>query len=270
MEEKEERALAGGKILMRREGAVGTVVFNQPEKHNALSLAMWHGLTAALDAFAAEDGVRAVILRGAGERAFVSGADISEFEGRRQDAEAQKLYDAETRAARARLAAFPKPLIAAIRGYCLGGGLALALLADLRIAAADAVFGIPAARLGLAYGVEMTARLVATVGHAWARYLLMTAERIDAAAAERIGLVHRVVPAERWESEAAALAAGIAARAPLSQRAAKIVIETLIAPPEGRDFGPAERAVAACFDSADYREGREAFREKRPPRFVGR
>lgn len=270
MGENGGKSLAGGKILVQRDGPVGSIVFNQPEKHNALSLAMWQGLTAALDAFEADAGVRVVILRGAGERAFVSGADISEFEGRRQDAEAQKFYEAETRAGRARLARFPKPVIAAIRGYCLGGGLGLALLADLCIAASDAVFGIPAARLGLAYGVEMAARLVATVGQAWARYLLMTAERLEADQAARIGLVHRIVPSAEWETEVGRLAAGIAERAPLSVRAAKEVIETLIAPPEGRDFSRAEAAVAACFDSEDYREGRRAFREKRPPRFAGR
>lgn len=270
MGERAEEALAGGKILIRRDGAVGTIVFNQPEKHNALSLAMWQGLVAALDDFEADPAIRAVILRGAGERAFVSGADISEFEGKRQDAEAQKLYDAETRAGRARLAAFPKPVIAAIRGYCLGGGLGLALLADLRLASDDAVFGIPAARLGLAYGVELTARLVATVGHAWARYLLFTADRIGAAEAGRIGLVHRVVAGGRLEEDVAALAQGVAERAPLSQRAAKIVIESLITPGGGGDFRAAEAAVAACFDSEDYREGRRAFREKRPPRFAGR
>ena len=265
----EARRYAGEKMLARVSGAVGTVVFNQPEKHNAISLEMWDGLAEILDAFAADPAIHVVVLRGAGERAFVSGADISQFEAERNDAEAQIHYERRTRAGRARLASFEKPVIAAIRGFCLGGGLGIALAADLRLAAADAVFGIPAARLGLAYGFDMTRQLVATVGPAAARMLLYSGERIDAAEAMRIGLVNRSVAVAEFDAALAALAGRIAANAPLSIAAAKRAVAAALADPETRDIPGLDAAIKACFDSADYREGRAAFREKRPPRFTG-
>jgi enoyl-CoA hydratase len=266
---RDVRAFAAGKMLAWAEAGVGHAVFNQPDKHNAISLDMWDGLAAILDEFAADPGIRAVVLEGAGERAFVSGADIGQFDAERGDAEAQRHYERRTRAGRARLAGFEKPVIAAIRGYCLGGGLGIALAADLRLAAADAVFGIPAARLGLAYGYDMTRALVAAVGPAEARMLLFTGERVSAAEALRMGLVNRVVPVAEFAAAAAALAAQIAQNAPLSIRAAKLAVAAATADPGVRDMAGLEAAIAACFDSADYREGRSAFREKRPPRFTG-
>ena len=265
-----ERLFAGGKMLARVTDAIGTVLFNQPEKHNAISLAMWDGLAEILDAFAADPAIRVVVLRGAGERAFVSGADISQFDAERNDAEAQIHYERRTRAGRARLASFDKPVIAAVRGFCLGGGLGIALAADLRLAASDAVFGIPAARLGLAYGFDMTRQLVATVGPAAARMLLYSGERIDAAEAMRIGLVNRSVPVAEFEAVLSSLAERIAANAPLSIAAAKRAVAAALADPETRDTAGLEAAIRACFDSGDYREGRTAYREKRPPRFTGR
>ncbi len=266
----DERRHAGGKMLAEVADGIGTAIFNQPEKHNAISLDMWEGLAEILDAFAADPAVRVVVLRGAGTRAFVSGADISQFEAERNDADAQIQYERRTRAGRARLASFEKPVIAAIRGFCLGGGLGIALAADLRLATADAVFGIPAARLGLAYGFDMTRQLVATVGPAAARMLLYSGERIDAAEALRIGLVNRCVPPDEFEAALATLAGRIAANAPLSINAAKRAIAASLADPADRDMAGLETAIAACFDSQDYREGRAAFREKRPPRFTGK
>jgi enoyl-CoA hydratase/carnithine racemase len=258
---------ADGRVLAARSDGIGRVVFNQPDKHNAMSVAMWDGLAAALDAFDSAGDVRVVALTGAGERAFVSGADISEFDTTRGDAEAQRAYHRLTSAGRARLAGFGRPVIAEIRGFCLGGGLGIAMQADLRIAGTGAMFGIPAARLGIAYGFDMTQALTSLVGPAEARMLLYTAARIEAAEALRIGLVNRVVADSALGETVGAIARAIADNAPLSVAAAKLIVaECQRSAP---DQPAIEAAIAACFDSADYREGRAAFREKRSPSFQG-
>lgn len=249
---------------------VALVTFDQPDKHNAMSVGMWDDLAALLDGYAARDDVRVVVLTGAGEAAFVSGADISQFDAARGDAAAQRDYHRQTAAGRARLAAFPRPVIARIRGWCLGGGLGIAMQADLRIAGRSAVFGIPAARLGIAYGVDMTRMLVELVGPAQARLLLYTARRIGAEEALRIGLVEQVVDDDALDATVADLAATIAGNAPLSVAAAKRIVAATL-PAAGMDDPAAvAAAIDACFDSADYAEGRAAFREKRRPRFAGR
>jgi enoyl-CoA hydratase len=261
---------AGGKMLAECDDGVGLVTFNQPEKRNAMSVAMWDGLAQILDAFAADRDIRVVVLTGAGNKAFVSGADISEFEQQRGDAGARQEYDRLTSTGRERLAAFPKPIIARIRGFCLGGGLAIAMTADLRIAGQDSEFGIPAARLGIAYGFEMTRQLVSLVGPANARMLLYTGGRFDAAEAERIGLINRAVPDEDLSDVVADLARSIADNAPLSVLAAKLIVNEATKAERERDIVAMHRVVTACFDSQDYREGRTAFMEKRTPRFAGR
>ncbi len=264
------RQFADGKMLAEAEDGVGLITFNQPAKHNAMSVEMWHGLSEILDLFAADHSVRVVVLTGAGHKAFVSGADISQFGQNRADASAQLDYDRVTSAGRSRLAGFAKPVIARIRGFCLGGGLGIAMQADLRIAAADSTFGIPAARLGIAYGFDMVRQLVALVGPAHARMLLYTGARIDAEEASRIGLVNRVVPDADLSDVVVDLARAIADNAPLSLRAGKLAVAEAIRDSSERDPEAVGQAVAACFDSLDYREGRTAFMEKRPPRFVGR
>ncbi|MCA1646057.1 MAG: enoyl-CoA hydratase/isomerase family protein [Chloroflexi bacterium] len=264
------RAYAGGKMLAAKDDGVGVVTFNQPEKHNAISVEMWQGLADILDDFGEDASVRTVILTGAGTRAFVSGADISQFEQQRSNADAQRAYDEQTSIGRHKLASFAKPTIASIRGYCLGGGLALAMQADLRIADATSQFGIPAARLGIAYGFDGLRRLVALVGPAHARLILYTGNRIDAAEAHRIGLVNQVVPVAELRSFVFDLAHQIAANAPLSVTASKIGIDQVLRDPADRDLDALARAAVVCFDSQDYREGRTAFREKRQPRFDGR
>lgn len=261
---------AEGKMLAESDDGVGLITFNQPDKRNAMSVAMWDGLAEILDGFAADRDIRVVILTGAGHRAFVSGADISEFERQRGDAEARREYERLTSAGREKLAGFPKPIIARIRGYCLGGGLAIAMSADLRIAGQDSEFGIPAARLGIAYGFEMTAELVALVGPANARMLLYTGARIDASEAQRIGLINRMVPDEDLSDDVADLARTIADNAPLSVHAAKLIVNEATKAERERDMEAVRRAVETCFDSQDYREGRTAFMEKRTPRFLGR
>jgi enoyl-CoA hydratase/carnithine racemase len=263
------REYAGGKMLAAKEDGVGVITFNQPEKHNAMSVEMWQGMADILDDFREDAAIRTVILTGAGARAFVSGADISQFEQRRSNADGQRAYDEQTSVGRRKLASFPKPTIASIRGYCLGGGLALAMQADLRIADTSSQFGIPAARLGIAYGLDGLHRLVTLVGPAHARMIMYTANRIDAAEAHRIGLVNRVVPVEELRPVVFDLAHQIAANAPLSVAASKIGIDQVLRDPAERDLDALARASAVCFDSDDYREGRTAFREKRQPVFVG-
>ncbi|MCB1533520.1 MAG: enoyl-CoA hydratase/isomerase family protein [Rhodoblastus sp.] len=260
--------MSAGRIEARAEGPIGWVTFDNQKRRNAMSLGMWTGLTAALERFAADPSVRVVILRGAGETAFVSGADISEFDAHRSDAAAAAEYARATDGAWKALGAFEKPMIAMIQGFCFGGGVAIAMKADLRIAADNSLFAIPAARLGIAYPTHSVRDLVALVGPAKAKEILYTGMRLDAGAALAIGLVNRVMPVAHLEAEVAALCATIAENAPLTIRAAKETIDQ-IARDEHDPKKVAER-VAACFDSADYAEGRRAFMEKRRPQFTGR
>ena len=266
----EMRAFAGGKMLAGRDGGVGLVAFNQPEKRNAMSIEMWEGLGAILDDFAADDTIRVVVLTGAGDKAFVSGADISQFEKNRANADAQVEYDRLTSAGRAKLASFAKPTIAKIRGFCLGGGLAIAMQTDLRIAAESAQFGIPAARLSIAYAFDGLRKLVQLVGPAHARMILYTANRIGAREAERIGLINQAVAEDALDGAVMAIAHTIADNAPLSIAASKLTITEVMKDPADRDMEAVRRAGVTCFDSADYKEGRKAFMEKRRPVFVGR
>jgi enoyl-CoA hydratase/carnithine racemase len=268
--EVSSREYAGGKMLAARREGIGVVTFNQPSKHNAVSVEMWGGLGQILDEFAADDAIRVVVVTGAGGRAFVSGADISQFEQRRNNADAQRAYDEQTSIGRHKLVSFPKPTIAMIRGYCLGGGLAIAMQTDLRIASPDSQFGIPAAKLGIAYGFEGLRNLVSLVGPANARMIMYTGERFGAEEALRIGLINRIVVTDELENQVFDLAQTIAGNAPLSVAASRLTISQLLKDPEDRDTAAVTRASAVCFDSEDYREGRAAFLEKRKPQFKGR
>lgn len=259
---------AQGKLLSGRIGGVGVVVFNQPEKRNAISLAMWEGLVQALDDMAADDAVRVVLYAGAGGNCFSAGADLSEFAALREGADADALYTAQTRRGREKITAFPKPSIACIQGYCLGGGLYTATQMDLRVSASDAVFGIPAARVGLHYAIEPAAQLVSLVGPARAKMMLYTAHRYSAAEALAMGLVDRVAQGDVVQA-CLELAHTIAANAPLSVQASKFTIEETLKPPAERDTEALASHTRRCIDSADYREGRTAFAEKRQPTFVG-
>jgi enoyl-CoA hydratase len=264
------REYAGGKMLAVKDEGVGLITFNQPEKRNAMSLEMWTGFGEMLDEFREDDGVRVVILTGAGNKAFVSGADISQFEKNRSDANAQKEYDRLAGVGRAKYAAFPKPIIARIRGFCLGGGLAIAMQADMRIAAVDSQFGIPAAKLSIAYAPDSVKKLIDLVGPAHARMILYTARRIDAAEAERIGLINKMVEDEALNEYVLDLARTIADNAPLSVAASKLTINEMLKDESKRDVAAMQRMMEVCFNSADYKEGRTAFMEKRAPRWVGR
>jgi enoyl-CoA hydratase/carnithine racemase len=230
---------------------------------------MWEALPGAARALDADPEVRVVVLRGAGEVAFVSGADISEFEGRRTGGDAAADYEAATGRAFGAIAGLGKPVLAMIHGFCVGGGLATALAADLRYAADDAQFAIPAARLGLAYhpgGVEV---LAAVVGPSAAKEILFTARRYSAGDALALGLVNRVFPKPGLESGVREIAAAIAANAPLTLRSAKLVVRELGREGPVRDRAAMAESIRLCFESADYREGVRAFLEKRPPRFRG-
>ncbi|HEV7253568.1 MAG TPA: enoyl-CoA hydratase [Mesorhizobium sp.] len=263
-------ALSTPKILARIEDGIGWLTFNQPEKRNAISLEMWEAVAAAAERFANDPAVRVVVMSGAGGKAFASGADISQFEKMRDSAEAEANYSATSSLARKRLEALDKPLIAMIQGFCIGGGCATALVADLRITADDGKFGIPAAKLGVAYAYHSLRRLVALVGPAVAKEIMFTGRFLDAAEALRVGLVNRVVPPDQLESTVREMAQTMARNAPLSIRASKVAIDQIAGDPALADQARFDALYRACFDSADYAEGRAAFMAKRPPVFTGR
>lgn len=258
------------KILAHKQGGVGWLTFNQPEKRNALSLAMWDAIAMTAEDFAADPAVRVVVMKGAGGKAFVSGADISEFEKVRNDAAAEDEYNRRTSTAGEKLAALEKPLIAMIQGFCIGGGMGMALRADLRVASADSRFGIPAARLGVSYSQKAVERLVALVGPAKAKEVLFLGRHYSAADALAMGLVNQVVEPQELEATVMGMASEIARNAPLSIRASKATIDQVAGDPAKRDRKVLDVLDRACFDSADYAEGRRAFMEKRPPVFTGR
>src|SRR5580658_7627489 len=263
-------SFAGGKMLAARDGGIGLITFNQPEKRNAMSMEMWIGLGEILAEYEADDTISVVVLSGAGDKAFVSGADISQFEKNRHNADAQKEYDRLTGIGRERFHAFPKPIIARIRGFCMGGGLAIAMATDLRIASGDSQFGIPAARLSIAYAPDAVRRLIDLVGPAHARMILYTAKRIDSAEAERIGLINKMTTEETLNDVVLEVARTIADNAPLSVAASKLTINEMLKDESQRDMAAIKRMSETCFNSADYKEGRTAFMEKRSPKFVGK
>ena len=265
-----EKSHADGKILQSVADGVGVITFNNPAKRNAMSLEMWEGLGSALVELRDHPDVRVVILVGAGDKAFVSGADISQFEKTRHNAEASEEYSKRSAAQRALLADYPKPTIACIRGFCLGGGMQVAMLTDIRIAAEDSQFGIPAAKLGIAYGYDGLKHLVSLVGPSWARLIMYTGMRIDSAEALRIGLVDRVLPNDGVWDAAMEIARTISGNAPLAIQAAKITIAQVLKDESKRDMEAIKDIGKACMDSEDFREGRRAFMEKRKPQFRGR
>jgi enoyl-CoA hydratase len=267
---RNETAYADGKILKTITEGVGVVTFNNPGKRNAMSLEMWEGLGQALTELRDDPAVRVVVLVGGGDKAFVSGADISQFEKTRHNAAASEEYSKKSEAQRALLGNYPKPTISCIRGFCLGGGMQVAMLTDIRIAAEDSQFGIPAAKLGIAYGYDGLRNLVSLVGPSWARLIMYTGMRIASAEALRIGLVDRVLPnSELWDATME-IARTISGNAPLAIKAAKITIGQVLKDQADRDMAAIKQIGLECMDSEDFREGRRAFMEKRKPQFKGR
>jgi enoyl-CoA hydratase len=258
------------RLIARREGHIGWIIFNNPLRRNAVSLDMWAGVPIAVEAFRADPDIHVVIVTGAGDQAFISGADISQFEAERASPEANARYGEVSGAAHAALGRLEVPLIAMIQGFCIGGGLAVALACDLRICGEGARFAIPAARLGLGYEYPGIERLVGVVGPAVAKEILFTARHFDADEARAAGLVNHVVPVLELESAVRAQAEMIAANAPLTVRASKLAVNEALKDPARRDLAKVDAAVQACFASEDYKEGRQAFMEKRRPRFEGR
>ena len=262
--------LVSGHVHIRRDGHIGLIVLDHPERHNAISSEMWQGLLDAATELAGDTEIRAVLLRGEGERAFAAGADISEFNDKRTDSSANQEYDNVSDRAYTALLTMPKPLIAMIHGYCIGGGLAVALTADLRIAADDASFTIPAARLGLGYRAAGLGRLVDLVGPSATKRILFLADRFGADEALTMGLINRVVPKSELGAATDDWLNKICDNAPLTIRAAKAATDEWTKPSDLQDFDEINELVNACFDSADYQEGVAAFMAKRKPRFTGR
>ena len=258
------------RMLARKDGAIGWLIFNNPARHNAVSVDMWQAVPKILEAFARDEEIRVAVLAGAGGKAFVSGADISEFGERRATREATLEYNRIADHAHRAIVEFKKPTIAMIQGYCIGGGLAVALCCDLRIAADGSRFGVPAAKLGLGYGFAGIKRLADVVGPSFAKEIFFTARQFDTNEALQMGLVNRVRPAAELEGYVRGYAQTIAANAPLTIAAVKLCAGEYSKDPDQRDLAACQAAVDACFASQDYVEGRTAFMEKRKPAFRGR
>jgi enoyl-CoA hydratase/carnithine racemase len=257
-------------MIAERDGAIGRMIFNNPARHNAVSPDMWAAVGTIMDDLNSDDEIRVVIVSGAGGKAFVSGADISKFEDERANAEAEAKYHVLNRQSRAKLTNSPKPTIAMIQGYCIGGGVGTAIACDMRICSDNARFAIPAARLGVGYYYDDLKRLTDLIGPSFTKEIFFTARQFDAEEARDMGLVDRVVPDAELEEYVATYAATIAANAPMTIQAVKKAVLEGAKDPDDRDVALCDRMVDICNASEDYSEGRRAFMEKRKPVFVGR
>jgi enoyl-CoA hydratase len=258
------------KMLAHVENGIGWMTFNNPERHNAVSYEMRLAILDILERFETDPSVRVIVIKGAGDKSFVSGSDISQFDANRATAEQQAEYERVSVAVLERYLTLNKPLIAMIQGYCLGGGLQTALSADIRVASENASFGIPAGKLGIAYPVHSVRRLIETVGPPKAKEILFTARRFTAAEALQMGLVNQVVPHGELEKTVREMAATIAANAPLSVLSSKRTAEEIIKDPADRNMAKVKAGIDRAMASDDFKEGRKAFMEKRKPQWTGK
>ena len=257
------------KMLSRTEEGVGYITFNNPDKHNAVSIEMWDALEKILDNFRNSNKVRVIVLNGAGGKSFVSGADISKFDKERSSKEAVLSYNKRTQKVYELLESFPKPTIAMIDGYCIGGGLNLAVCCDIRICSEKSKFAMPAAKLSLGYPFSSIKRLFDVMGPGMAKHFMFTAEKISATEALTSGLVQKLISEDSIDSYVKDYALTIANNAPLTIKAMKQIGIEILKNPDERDLLLCEKLASACFDSEDYKEGRKAFMEKRKPNFKG-
>ena len=257
------------KMIAEVDGHIGWMIFNNPAKRNAISIEMWEAVEKILTTFEEDDNIRLIVMKGAGDKAFVSGADISQFEKSRSDASAAQEYEKISASARDKLANLKKPLIAMIQGYCLGGGMGIALHADIRIASEDSQLGIPAARLSIAYSFDYINKLTNLVGPSFAKHILFTAKRLTAQEALQIGLVNQVTSVDDLEQVIRDYANVISENAPLSIMASKFSVDQTREDESKRNMDRIKEMSQICFNSHDYAEGRKAFMEKRKPEFKG-
>ncbi|MCI0487252.1 MAG: enoyl-CoA hydratase [Blastocatellia bacterium] len=264
-------------VLVEKRDGIAKIIFNRPDVRNAISLDMWQKIARVTEGVGKDEETRAVIFRGAGTEAFASGADISEFKEVRKDAATARAYNKEIEAAFLAVRGCPKPTVAQIFGYCMGGGMALALACDLRFAAEGSRFAIPAARLGIIYGQGSTRQLVDIVGPSRAKDILFSARTFDAREALEMGFINRLLPVEELEAFTEEYIKKVVANAPLSVRGAKVIIESLLDEKSlpFEDGGASkreliERLYVEALESEDYKEGTRAFLEKRKPRFEGK
>lgn len=267
---KDRREFADGKMIAEKENGIGWMIFNNPARHNAVSLEMFQAVPEIVADFEADDAVRVIIVRGAGDKSFISGADISQFEKVRSSSSHTKIYDQTTEAASNSLFYSEMPTVAMINGYCIGGGVSIAMSCDLRIASDKSRFAVPAAKLGVGYRAHGIRKLMGSVSPAFVKEIFFTARQFSAEEALAMGWVNRVLPEAQLEDFTQEYAGTIAANAPLTIRAVKAAVTELMKDPGDRDLEHAEALVSDCFKSEDYVEGRRAFMEKRPPRFQGK
>ncbi len=258
------------KMIAEKDGPIGWITFNNPERRNAVSMVMWEALADIVRDYENDKAIRVIVLKGAGDQAFVSGADISEFEEKRSSPATTRTYNQASGKANDELMRAGKPTIAMIRGYCIGGGVSVALSCDMRIAAEGAKFGVPAAKLGLGYEATGVRKLMDVVGPAFAKEIFFTARQFTAQEAVAMGLVNRMVPDGQLETYVRDYAGTIAANAPLTVASIKTIVGEVTKDESTRDMALCQQVVDRCFNSEDYVEGRTAFMAKRKPIFKGR